>query len=265
VAALRFLFTIATLLSRETAHYYGKHNQGWIMQLAVISDLHLGPGDASDSFGHDDRAFVSFLQHLETEFERIVLLGDIWEALTSPLPYDKRDGLRRAREAHPLIAQRLSRRKYTYIHGNHDLVAAEVDCAPSEWLHEADGLRLVFTHGHHHDWLIRRARWLSEWLVWLGAWSRRVGCAAIYRAGYWFDAWLSKSPERPTLDSFQSWALSFARQRSADVVIAGHTHVASSLERQGRLYLNSGSCSEGRLSYLAIDTKHERFHVCEAR
>jgi predicted phosphodiesterase len=234
------------------------------MQLAVISDLHLGPGDPSDSFGHSDAEFLDLLTHLEEEFERIVLLGDIWETLTAPRPFAPRDGLRRARESHPKVARRLLGRRYTYIHGNHDLVAEQVDQAPSEWLLDADGLRIVFTHGHHHDWLVRRARWLSEWCVWVGAWSRRLGCEAIYRAGHTLDAWLSQPMQYPEDDSFQSWALRVASSRSADVVVTGHTHVPSFAEHKGRLYLNSGSCSEGRFSYLAIDTRARRFDVCEA-
>jgi predicted phosphodiesterase len=235
------------------------------MQIAVISDLHLGPGDRSDRFAHQDSVFDAFLRSLEAEFDRIVLLGDIWETLTTRKLFDAQEGLRRCREAHPTLAARLSRPMYRYIHGNHDLVAATVDQAPGEWTLDADGVRLIFTHGHHHDWLIRRARWLSEWLVWLGAWSQRLGCGALYSAGYWLDRWVSQPSEHPVQDSFQRWALSLARRRSADVVVTGHTHVASSATHQGRLYLNSGSCSEGRLSYLAIDTKTSTYSVCQAK
>ncbi len=234
------------------------------MQLAVISDLHLGAGDRSDSFGHRDAEFLCFLKQLEADFERIVLLGDIWETLTSQRPFDAVTGLRQARQAHPLLARRLLSPKYLYIHGNHDLVAADVDRAPAEWLLDCDGLRLLFTHGHHHDWLVRRARWLSEWFVWLGAWTRRLGCAALYRAGYWLDNLTCQPATQPSRDSFQNWAMRLAHTRSADVVVTGHTHIAMSELHQNRLFLNSGSCSEGRLSYLAIDTKSNQFDVCQA-
>jgi predicted phosphodiesterase len=240
-------------------------NENHFMQIAVISDLHLGQGDVTDAFGHQHSIFERFLCHLERDFDRIVLLGDIWETLTSRLPYDPVEGLRRAREAHASIAQRLTCSKYVYVHGNHDLIAARVDQAPSEWLIDVDGLRIVFTHGHHHDWLIRRARWLSEWLVWTGAWSRRLGCQAIYRAGYWLDRWLSQPNDTPVLDSFQTWAFRLAGLRSADVVVTGHTHVPSSVSHSSRLYLNSGSCSEGRVSYLALDTKACNFEICQAK
>ncbi len=234
------------------------------MHIAVISDLHLGPGDASDAFGHQDTCFERFLDQLETDFERVVLLGDIWETLTSPRANDPEEGLRRAREAHPSMARRLAASKYVYVHGNHDLIAARVDGAASEWTLDVDGLRLLFTHGHHHDWLIRRCRWLSEWLVWLGAWTQRLGCEAIYHTGYCLDRWLTRPGNTPHLDSFQSWALKLARERSADVVITGHTHLACSASHRGRLFLNSGSCSQGHFSYLTLDTTRCEFGICQA-
>ena len=40
------------------------------MKIAVISDLHLGRGDGSDRFGHDDAEFLRFLDFLEGDFER---------------------------------------------------------------------------------------------------------------------------------------------------------------------------------------------------
>jgi predicted phosphodiesterase len=234
------------------------------MQLAVISDLHLGAGDRSDIFGHDDASFLHFLRQLEGDFERIVLLGDIWETLTSAHPFDCIGGLREARQAHPTIASRLELPRYRYIRGNHDLIAGAVDGAPDEWTVDADGIRLVFSHGHQHDWLIRRARWLSESCVWLGAWAQRLRLSAVYRLGYWLDSMATQTPRHTKLGSFQRWALVLANARSADVVITGHTHIAAIEQHQRRLLLNSGSCSEGKLSYLAIDTKNSRFDLCEA-
>ena len=69
------------------------------MKIAVISDLHLGRGDAADLFGHDDAEFLRFLDFLEGNFERIVLLGDIFETLTCPRPLAQRRELVAAREA----------------------------------------------------------------------------------------------------------------------------------------------------------------------
>src|SRR5687768_4957553 len=127
------------------------------MHIAVISDLHLGPGDVTDGFGHDDRTFLRFLRYLESNFERIVLLGDIWETLTGPRLGDAAASLAAARRAHPEIARRFAGAKYSYVHGNHDLVAGAAHNVPDQLLLRTDGASVLFTHGHHHDLLIQKA------------------------------------------------------------------------------------------------------------
>ena len=50
-------------------------------------------------------------------------------------------------------------------------------------------------------------------------------------------------------------------RRDVDIVVTGHTHIATRAEHGSRLYLNSGSCSDGNLSYLAIDTRRASYTV----
>jgi predicted phosphodiesterase len=230
--------------------------------IAVISDLHLGPKDSTDVFGHSDARFTNFLRRLERGFDRVILLGDIWETLTPEQPFDHRGALRRAREAHPEIAQRLERPVYQYLCGNHDLVSHDVLGAQTELTLELDGCRLHFTHGHQHDWLIRRARWLSEILVWGGGLTRRLGWSFPYRVGAWLDTWICRSRAGGERDSFRLWALERAAEKEADVVVTGHTHVSERVTSGSRLYLNSGSCTEGSLSFLMLDPKRGRFELC---
>lgn len=231
------------------------------MEIAVISDLHLGPGGAADGFGHDDAEFSRFLAYLEANFERIVLLGDIWETLTGSLPGDPGAELLAARTAHPEIARRLSGRRYSYIHGNHDLVAGAVLSAPDEMAIEADGVRLLFTHGHQGDPLVARRRLLSELGVWIGGWIRRLGLDALYRLLRSVDEWRTGSSTDSTRCAFQREWVGQATRRDVDIVVTGHTHIAARAEHGSRLYLNSGSCSEGNLSFLAIDTRRANYSV----
>lgn len=231
------------------------------MEIAVISDLHLGPGGAADGFGHDDSDFARFLGYLEANFERIVLLGDVWETLTGALPGDPAAELLAARLAHPEIARRFSDLKYTYIHGNHDLVAGAVLGAPDEFTLEADGVRLLFTHGHQQDALVARRRWLSELGVWIGGWIRRLGLAPLYRLLSSVDEWRTGSSVDSTRCAFQREWVGQATRRDVDIVVTGHTHIAARAEHGTRLYLNSGSCSDGKLSFLAMDTRRSSYTV----
>ncbi len=231
------------------------------MKLAVISDLHLGPGDRTDLFGHDDTEFLKFLRFLEGNFERIVLLGDIWETLTSKVPWSPRQALTACRRSHPELARRFDGPQYRYIHGNHDLVAGWMG-TPGHWDVDVDGIRLHFTHGHDHDLLIRRARWLSEFGVCFGAWLRRAGLAAFYRTFEQMDRWATSSATDPDRCTFQRWAFDRAEKRQADVIVTGHTHVPVRSERNSQLFLNSGTCSYGKTTFLAMDTKAGDYRIC---
>jgi predicted phosphodiesterase len=230
------------------------------MKIAVISDLHLGTCGAADLFGHDDFEFTKFLIFLERNFERIVLLGDVWETLTGRLP-DARGELRRARRCHPELAKRFLLPHYTYVHGNHDWIAGAVDGAPEEVVIQSDGVRLLFTHGHQSDHLLQRARWLSEFGVWIGAWVRRFGLGAAYRVLRRLDEARHGAVMYSASCAFQRWAVRSAELKSADIVITGHTHMATRSEHGSRLFLNSGSCSEGATTFLSIDTRAGAYAV----
>jgi predicted phosphodiesterase len=230
------------------------------MEVAVISDLHLAARGAPDYFQHEDGDFLKFLSHLERNFERIVLLGDIWETLAGRLPGDPHSELDRAREAHPEIARRFSAKKYVYVHGNHDLVAGDRGAPEELWL-QADGTRIVFTHGHQRDALTHRWRIVSEVGVWLGGWLLRAGLAPIYDLFSWLDARSVDAWAGGAQGPFQRWAVGHARRCVADIVVTGHTHLAARTEHESCLYLNSGSCSEGKLSYLSLDTRRGEYRV----
>ncbi|HEY6558068.1 MAG TPA: metallophosphoesterase family protein [Polyangiaceae bacterium] len=230
------------------------------MKIAVISDLHLASSGAPDLFGHDDTEFLKFLGFLERNFEKVVLLGDVWETLTGRVPGPTQE-LRRARESHPEIASRFRRPIYAYVHGNHDFVAAAAEGAPEEIVVRADGVRLLFTHGHQNDVLVQQARWASELGVWAGAWIRRFGLSAAYTMFRRLDEKRHGATRDGSSCAFQRWAVQVAELKSADVVVTGHTHLATRAEHGSRLFLNSGSCSEGAVTFLSIDTRKGEYAV----
>ncbi|MFZ5478098.1 MAG: metallophosphoesterase family protein [Myxococcota bacterium] len=223
------------------------------MRIAVISDLHLGDLGASERFGHSDGTFLGFLARLEDAFERVVLLGDIWETAT-PMRFGRAaEALRASREAHPALAERFAGPRYTWIHGNHDLVAAKLERVPGALRLRADGVRLLFTHGHWFDdfWLRRRA--LHERASWLVGWLLRLGLRTAVRRLDTLDNALGGIEDAGACP-FREAAARAARAQAVDVVVTGHTHVGGCHLVGDRLVLDSGSCSWGRTSFLEIDT-----------
>lgn len=230
------------------------------MLIATISDLHLGFGDRADLFQHRDDAFLSFLDYLEDDFERIVLLGDVYETLTSHRYMDARRSLARCRQAHPKLVERFERPKYSFVHGNHDIVTADLERAPEELVIKDGSARLLFVHGHQSDPIVMRHRWLSELGVWAGGWVRRAHLDPIYRAFSRFDRRRGGVSEAPDKCLFQRFFVDVAKERGADVVVTGHTHVAVRAEHGDRLFLNGGCCAE-TMSFVAIDTRAGNYEV----
>lgn len=238
------------------------------MKLAVISDLHLGNGTRSDQFGHDEAMFLRFLDHLEDNFERVVLLGDIYETLTTRGSAQV-DELARCKQAHARIAERFERPMYRYLHGNHDLVAGHVDNAPDALHLKVDNQRIVFMHGHQFDWVVNRARVVSEWCAWFAGWLARLGMKPVLKVAHTIERLIvgggvdkgGDLSQLATEDRFRRAAMSFAEARGADIVVTGHTHEGIVAPSGDRLFLNSGACEGGRFSFLAMDTKAQHYTV----
>lgn len=229
------------------------------MQIAVISDLHLGRGGPTDVFGHDDNEFLTFLDFLERNFEQVVLLGDIWETLTAVSPKGQLTELRLAQRAHSEIYRRLQRPKYRYVHGNHDRIAGRVDGVPDEYALSVDGVRVLFTHGHLGDGLCSVARPVSEIAVWVGVWIRRLGLHLLYE--YLAQLEQKRLGHAREGCAVRRWALHQAESRKVDVVVTGHTHVPVRDELGSSLFLNSGTCAGGGISFLSLDTGRGDYRV----
>jgi UDP-2,3-diacylglucosamine pyrophosphatase LpxH len=238
------------------------------MKIAVISDLHLGNGTRSDQFGHDEANFLRFLDHLEDNFERIVLLGDVYETLTTRGAAQVEE-LKRCKEAHANIVTRFERPAYRYLHGNHDLVAGHIDNAPDAMHLEIDNQRIVFMHGHQFDWLAKKARTVHEWFAWFGGLLGRLGMSPVLKAASVIERMVSGfnhgNPTDPsTLNEagrFQRAAMGYAEAKGVDLVVTGHTHLGVVAPFGDRMFLNSGTCEGGSFSFLAMDTSARRYTV----
>ena len=99
----------------------------------------------------------------------------------------------------------------------------------------------------------------TYWGVWVGGWIRRAGLDPLYRAFRGLER-LSESNSGND-QRFRRWALDVARDYRADIVVTGHTHRAQCHEEGPRVFLNSGSCQEGRFSFSALDTARGTFGV----
>jgi predicted phosphodiesterase len=252
------------------------------MQLAVLSDLHLGAKDGLDRFARTREAearLLRLLGRLERSVDRIVLLGDVFETLRGLVPGRAEDELRAAMAAYPEVSRRaLTDPRYRWVHGNHDAVAARA-LGVSEF-HELElmGTRYLFFHGHQVDRLARGSAPFSRLGVWLGGLLERTGMSvtqrldlaerrrATRRHARRLDAPHRAHREEPAPDGAApadaaEQAVRLGRARGADVIVNGHTHQAVRRELGDQVYLNSGTCLGGQHELLLLDTRSRRFEV----
>lgn len=232
------------------------------MQIAVLSDLHLGTGDRLDRFArrqpHIAPRFLRLLQHLERHVDLIVLLGDVFETLKGVRPGRADDQLKSTLASYPEIAKRaFGHRRYRLLFGNHDPVSARLLGATEELVIEDGDTRLLFFHGHQLDPLTAGRALLSKAGVFLGGWLERLGLHLTPEDHLATDgpAW------RAAPGDFERRAMAVAKTRGADVIVTGHTHRAVKSEHAEGLYLNSGTCVAGRRELLLLDTAAGLFEV----
>lgn len=232
------------------------------MRIAVVSDLHLGAGDATERCVHSDATLLAWFDELEACHEQVFLLGDVWETLTDPaLPGASRRALDQARRAHSGLAARFERPVYRHFTGNHDPVTRALGAREHVVL-DLHGDRYLFLHGDVLDPHLRP--WLTDLGLYLGGWLLRMGLEETFRA---FEAGVAHRDEGEgahpgDASPFQRAALAMAERTGADVIVTGHTHLACILGTGRAIYANSGAALSHEVSWLSLDTRTGRIERC---
>lgn len=86
-------------------------------RIFFISDLHIGDGSSADLFGGKDGELIAFLDHVEANGDKLVILGDAIDFYVAR-SFD------RVLRAHKRVLRRLKEladaKEVIYVHGNHD-------------------------------------------------------------------------------------------------------------------------------------------------
>ena len=226
------------------------------MRIAALSDFHLGAWRHTDGFRHDPDAFARFLDRLEAEHDRVVLLGDIYQSdhTAWPHPLGSRRMLERVRRRVPALVERFDRAAYLHVHGNHDAIVGPARGAPEHW--RAPGrFAALFIHGHPFDPIAVRASWAAH----LGTWSTgRLRAAGLRPLAWWLelrDVAIKHERFGGPQGPYARGARALMGEHDTSIVVMGHTHVAGITPLPGGVMVNTGTCSGGRTMWASIDTE----------
>lgn len=227
------------------------------MRIAALSDFHIGSMEGADPFGHSERAFLAFLDRLEADHDRLVLLGDIYQTDHGLLPGTEsaRILLHTAQKRYPRLAERMAGPHYHYVGGNHDRFTwNDVNAVESLRL-EDNGLAALFIHGHQFDPLLNGPiRHLSHLSTWVAGRLRRFRLLGAVESLERTDVFVKDALFRGRLGPYRRAAQRLAEQHGVRVVVMGHTHVPVRVPLHGGVLVNVGSCSHGKKTHVSIDT-----------
>ena len=227
------------------------------MKIAALSDFHIGSSRRGDCFRHAESAFHSYLEMLEESHERIVLLGDIFQAEHGPSlsTKGKTEELHRAQAFMPELWQRMQGPQYVYLHGNHDAVAAAVSGARETLRIDEDGFSIFFVHGHQYDPLLGRVYPLAQASTWFSGRLRNFRCNALADWLEHQDIKLKNSAFQGQRGPYVAAARELLVKHRVDAVLMGHTHVPQCMTLAEGIFANTGTCSMGLKMHVSIDTK----------
>ena len=233
------------------------------MRIAALSDFHIGATRRGDEFGHAEDRFLEFLDQLEAEHDRIVLVGDIFQTQHGSLVGRRNAAgeLARARRRFARLSARFTREPYAYIHGNHDIVACtELGLGDSLRL-ESDGFAVFFIHGHQFDPLLGSLYPAARLATWFTGRLRRIGLAPLASALEHKDITIKHERFGGVDGPYLRAARHLLRRHRAQAVIMGHTHVPFRHELEEGIVANTGTCTLGQRTYVSIDTERRTLEL----
>lgn len=241
-----------------------------VRRIAILSDLHLASDPRICEFTHHEDDFLTLLDAIEREHDRVLVAGDTFNLDHGRLPFWRVRELAAAEAAFPRLCARLRSDGYIMVFGNHDAALGPLRGVPEVRQLALGGRRLMLLHGHQFDgrlkqlpalsptgsWLAGRLRChgldpIADRLVDLGQLANQLGRRRRRSSSAPPAAAASATP-RQTRDVVAAREL--LDQTGVDIVVMGHTHRA--VQRRfddGRLYLNAGACAFGDLQWTSLD------------
>lgn len=228
------------------------------MNILVISDLHLGNGNKSGTFGWDQEDFIAQLEEIRNlyQIDRVILNGDIYELYK----YSTREVM----EHNKNLIDYFKKNHFIYIKGNHDFI----NKSGIEYylIENSNGKKIYIEHGHRTDFLYGTK--LGRTITQLNfAVLKRIIRTPLFLKVYFkilkFDEEIDRVPRKYNSYKYLNYALRLLRKY--DVVIFGHTHKIETHKTyylsQKKRYLNCGSCSLGRFQGIVLNTESLKYET----
>ena len=262
-------------------------------RIFFVSDLHIGDGSSADLFGNKDDELIAFLDHVQANGDKLVILGDAFDFYVGSFD--------RILRAHKRVLRRLKQladeKEVIYVYGNHDedIVLFEdlLDFSVVERLVLPPDILVV--HGHEYDPYFEseeanaRGRVLATLharlekavgnfiRVPLVSFDNKVnrvahwGAYHVLRGAEIYAGLLGKLGARESAARWEKWVDWWNRNEQGDsqalfrevrerlpdlayrTLVCGHTHQPGVVKLGDKTYVNTGTWIRGLTTYVLWD------------
>lgn len=230
-----------------------------VTRLAVISDIHLGRGDAQTGYFGRPETLCALLEHIAQDVDLVVINGDLYDLDRGALPLAQAKEYQHLRPDWSAVERCIERLKIRVTAGNHDraLLGQNLGAYPvrEHFVIPMRNLRVRIEHGERFDAWIKRNRQFTSTFTWLSGWFSRRGLQPLYRILRALEAWSTDDSSGGHLRRAKQW---LQKHPQLDVLILGHTHTQAAERCNEQWVLNPGDAMHPTAHYLILDAASER-------
>lgn len=221
----------------------------------ILSDLHLGRGDANTGFGGGAKEVARALQALAQEAELVIVNGDLYDLDRGSFPTAQRREYQFLQPRWRPVEKALKQAGARVTSGNHDHALRGQDlgggAVAGAFRLRVGGLRLHIEHGERFNAWIKQHRALTSFVTWMsGVASRSVWGRPLYRLLRGVEACTTDDQEDGVVRRAETW---LRDEPNIDLMVIGHTHQYLHQKVGEALLLNPGDSMAFPLVFLKID------------
>lgn len=225
-----------------------------VTRLVVISDVHLGRGDAETGFGGDAAGLCVALEALADYGDCLIINGDLYDLDRGLVPTAQWLEYRSLKPRWSCVEETMRARGVRLTTGNHDhtLRGKVVGGAPARGAYQLSvgGWRVHVEHGERFNAWVKRSRSFTSAVTWLSGRVSRGPWRPIYELLRRMEARTTDDRDGGVSRRAARWLLN---QPQLDLMIIGHTHQRAAHPLEERWLLNPGDAMRSTIEYLQID------------
>ncbi len=222
------------------------------MKILILSDLHIGTEEKKGIFGWKRKKFIKLIEELKITYQidKIILNGDVYEMY--------HHSFEEIKSYNSKLIQYFNNEEFVYIKGNHDALMDEG--LENYQIINSAGKSIWIEHGHNADFMngtgLGQAicRGFFKSLKVLMNWKP---IEKMFHKIVAYNDQIDRVPRRYDRIKYLQYALNLLKKH--DMVILSHTHKLEEHKtwyvNQKKTYLNTGSCSLGRMQGILLDTE----------